>query len=84
MDICKGRAPQGAPGSVGRAILPQRGPTPGERSEPLTWRGEGWVSPPGGSFFGGGASEGGVQGGKPRRGRRGTPFAPPHPKGGQG
>ena len=28
----------------------------------------GWVSPPGDSTFGGGASEGGVQGGKPRRG----------------
>ena len=35
----------------------------------------GWVAPPGDSLSGGGASEGGVQGGKPRRGRRGAPFA---------
>jgi len=39
------------------------------------------VSPLGDSLIGGGASEGGIQGGKPRRGRRGTPFAHPALKG---
>jgi len=57
---------QGLPGAVGSANLPQkRLPTSN------SW-GEGWVSPFGDTFYGGGASEGGVQRGKPRRGRSGT------------
>ena len=52
-----------------------RGPTRRRAQRGAYKRVGGWVSPPGDSFSGGGASEGGVQGGKPRRGRRGAPFA---------
>ena len=68
-------AREDAPGPVVRAILPQGPHALAARSAAPLKRVGGWVSPPGDSLFGGGASEGGVQGGKPRRGRRGTPFA---------
>ena len=68
-------AREDAPGPVVRAILSQGPHALGARSAPPMKRVGGWVSPPGDSLSGGGASEGGVQGGKPRRGRRGAPFA---------
>ena len=81
---CKGRDPKGDPGTVGRAILPQ-GHDRAERSEAyITGRGRDGCPPLGIPLIGGGASEGGIQGGKPRRGRRGTPFAHPALKGGRG
>ena len=64
-----------APGPVVRAILPQGPHALAARSAATMKRVGGWVSPPGDSLCGGGGSEGGVQGGKPSRGRRGAPFA---------
>jgi len=76
--------PQDDPGTVGRAILPQ-GHARAERSEAfITGRGRDGCPPLGIPCSGGGASEGGIQGGKARRGRRGTPFAHPVIKGGRG
>jgi hypothetical protein len=60
---------EGGPASVVRAILP-----PGAPRALIDARG-GMGFPHWGFLSGGGASEGGVQGGKPRRGRHGTPFA---------
>ena len=61
-------AREDAPGPVVRAILPQGPHALGARSAPLMKRVGGWVSPPGDSFSGGGASEGGVQGGETKAG----------------
>ena len=58
-----------------RAILPQGPPRIGEAQRAESMSVGGWVFPLGDSFLGGGASDGGFQGGKTRRGRRGTPYA---------
>jgi hypothetical protein len=71
----KGRDPKGVPGTVVRAILPQGPHAHGERQRAESNERGGMGVPPWGFLIGGGASEGGSQGGKPRRGRRGTPFA---------
>ena len=64
---------EGCPGAVGSATLPQKR----LRRIQFYRGGEGWVAPFGDSFFGGGASEGGFQRGKPRRGRSGAVFVFP-------
>ncbi|HAM52262.1 MAG TPA: hypothetical protein DCP92_16790 [Nitrospiraceae bacterium] len=58
---------------MGSATLPQK------RLRRIRYLGggEGWVAPFGDSLSGGGASEGGFQRGKPRRGRSGTVFVFP-------
>ena len=62
------------PGRGARDPPPKEAPRC-ERSEHYNaWRRMGF--PPWDSLCGGGASEEGFQGGKPRRGRRGTPCAP--------
>ena len=76
VNIAKGVTHRAAPGPVGPRASP-RGPTraPSEARHLLPRVG-GWVSPPGDSLFGGGASEGGVQGGETKAGEARRALCP--------